>query len=45
LPARYASDEYAKAGVPRYWIVDRDKAETVLMYRLGADGYQPEREA
>jgi Uma2 family endonuclease len=37
-------DEYAKAGVPRYWIVDRDKAETVLMYRLGADGYQPERE-
>jgi len=27
-------DEYAKAGVPRYWIVDRDAAQTVTMWQL-----------
>jgi Uma2 family endonuclease len=37
--------EYAAAGVPRYWIVERDKAETVQMYRLAESGYQPERES
>jgi Uma2 family endonuclease len=36
--------EYSAAGVPRYWIVDRDKSNTVQMYRLSQDGYEPERE-
>jgi Uma2 family endonuclease len=38
--------EYASAGVPRYWIVERDKAETVQMYLLSdsGSGYRPERE-
>ena len=31
-------DEYAKAGIPRYWIVDRDPANTVLMYDLAEAG-------
>ena len=30
--------EYATAGIPRYWTVARDAAQTVTMYRLGADG-------
>jgi Uma2 family endonuclease len=30
--------EYAKAGIPRYWIVDRDPAQTVTQHILGADG-------
>jgi Uma2 family endonuclease len=30
-------DEYADAGIPRYWTVDRDAAQTVTMYEL-ADG-------
>jgi Uma2 family endonuclease len=29
--------EYAAAGIPRYWTVARDKAQTVTLYRLGAD--------
>ncbi|HET8684105.1 MAG TPA: Uma2 family endonuclease [Micromonosporaceae bacterium] len=36
--------EYAAAGVPRYWVVDRDKGNTVQMYQLGSDGYADERE-
>jgi Uma2 family endonuclease len=32
-------DEYAKAGIPRYWIVDRDSANTVTMWELAAGGY------
>lgn len=36
--------EYAAAGVPRYWIVDRDKTNTVQSYRLSNGGYEPERE-
>jgi Uma2 family endonuclease len=36
--------EYAAAGVRRYWIVDRDKTNTVQMYRLADAGYEPERE-
>jgi Uma2 family endonuclease len=36
--------EYAGAGVSRYWIVDRDKANSVDFLQLGADGYAPERE-
>jgi Uma2 family endonuclease len=34
-------DEYARAGIPRYWIVDRDAARTVTMWRLTAEGYVP----
>jgi Uma2 family endonuclease len=30
--------EYAAAGIPRYWVVARDAAQTVTMHRLGADG-------
>ena len=29
--------EYARAGIPRYWVVDRDEAQTVTMYVLGPD--------
>ncbi len=36
--------EYAAAGVPRYWFVERDEANTVQMHHLTADGYQLERE-
>jgi Uma2 family endonuclease len=33
--------EYALAGIPQYWVVDRDSAQTVTLYRLGnADGYE-----
>src|SRR6185436_976403 len=33
--------EYARAGIPRYWVVDRDTANTVTLYRLTAtDGYE-----
>jgi Uma2 family endonuclease len=35
--------EYALAGVPRYWIVDQDAAQTVVLYRLGPDGGYTER--
>jgi Uma2 family endonuclease len=37
-------DEYAAAGVPRYWIVDADKGNSVHMLSLTADGYQLERD-
>jgi Uma2 family endonuclease len=30
--------EHARAGVPQYWIVDRDQANTVTLYRLSATG-------
>jgi Uma2 family endonuclease len=30
--------EYAAAGIPRYWVVERDTAQTVTLYALGADG-------
>lgn len=32
-------DEYAGAGIPRYWTVDRDPAQTVTMYGLEGDIY------
>jgi Uma2 family endonuclease len=32
-------DEYARARIPRYWIVDRDAAETVTMHELSGDTY------
>jgi Uma2 family endonuclease len=31
--------EYALAGIPRYWVVDRDPAQTVTMYELGPETY------
>jgi Uma2 family endonuclease len=33
-------NEYAAAGVPRYWTVDRDPAQTVTMYELAGDSYE-----
>ncbi len=29
--------EYAAAGIPRYWLVERDSAQTVTLHSLGAD--------
>jgi Uma2 family endonuclease len=31
--------EYAAAGIPQYWTVDRDAAHTVTMYRLKSGRY------
>jgi Uma2 family endonuclease len=31
--------EYAGAGIPQYWTVDQDAAQTVTMYRLDGDRY------
>jgi Uma2 family endonuclease len=30
--------EYAAAGIPRYWVVDRDAAMTVTLHQLGRSG-------
>ncbi|MEU8112571.1 Uma2 family endonuclease [Micromonospora sp. NPDC048947] len=30
--------EYASAGIPQYWVVDRDAAQTVTLHRLNGDG-------
>jgi Uma2 family endonuclease len=30
--------EYARAGIERYWVVDRDSANTVTLYRIGHTG-------
>jgi Uma2 family endonuclease len=30
--------EYARAGIQRYWVVDRDVAQTVTLYRIGQTG-------
>jgi len=30
--------EYARAGIPRYWMVDRDAAQTVTQHRLDQNG-------
>jgi Uma2 family endonuclease len=32
--------EYERAGIPRYWIVDRDAAQTVTVFELAGRGYQ-----
>jgi Uma2 family endonuclease len=37
-------DEYAAAGVPRYWIVDLDRGNTVHMLRLEAGAYVADAE-
>jgi Uma2 family endonuclease len=31
--------EYAGAGIPQYWVVEQDPAQTVTMYRLTGDHY------
>lgn len=33
-------EEYAAAGIPRYWIVSSDAGNPVTMLRLGGEGYQ-----
>lgn len=35
--------EYAAAGIPQYWMVDRDNAQTVTLHRLGPDDTYVER--
>ncbi|SCE87115.1 Endonuclease, Uma2 family (restriction endonuclease fold) [Micromonospora viridifaciens] len=35
--------EYASAGIPRYWVVDRDGAQTVTLHELAGDGRYAER--
>ncbi|GAB3812625.1 Uma2 family endonuclease [Micromonospora zhanjiangensis] len=35
--------EYASAGIPRYWVVDRDGAQTVTLYELAGQGGYAER--
>jgi Uncharacterized protein conserved in cyanobacteria len=35
--------EYAAAGIPQYWVVDRDSAQTVTLHRLGTQGRYEER--
>jgi Uma2 family endonuclease len=35
--------EYAAAGIPQYWIVDRDGAQTATLLRLGAGSAYEER--
>ncbi len=35
--------EYAAAGISQYWVVDRDDAQTVTLYRLASDGTYAER--
>lgn len=32
-------DEYATAGIPQYWVVDQDPAQTVTMHRLDDNHY------
>jgi Uma2 family endonuclease len=30
--------EYSRAGIPRYWVVDRDAAQTVTLYHVDQNG-------
>ncbi|MDW5325661.1 Uma2 family endonuclease [Plantactinospora sp. KLBMP9567] len=32
-------NEYATVGIPQYWVVDQDQAQTVTMHRLDGDHY------
>ncbi|MDG4772863.1 Uma2 family endonuclease [Solwaraspora sp. WMMD792] len=32
-------NEYAAAGIPQYWVVDQDTAQTVTVHRLDGDHY------
>jgi Uma2 family endonuclease len=35
--------EYASAGIPQYWVVDRDAAQTVTLYQLSSEAAYIER--
>ncbi len=35
--------EYARAGIPQYWVVRRDPVQTVVLHRLGPAGGYEER--
>src|SRR5690349_5311783 len=35
--------EFAAAGIPQYWVDDRDTAQTVILYRLGPNDTYVER--
>jgi Uma2 family endonuclease len=35
--------EYAAAGIPQYWVVARDSAQTVTLFGLSGDGGYVER--
>jgi Uma2 family endonuclease len=35
--------EYAAAGIPQYWVVNRDSAQTVTLLRLASNGAYEER--
>ena len=35
--------EYAAAGIPQYWVVDRDSAQTVTLFRLANDDTYEEK--
>ncbi|MER5338466.1 Uma2 family endonuclease [Micromonospora sp. NPDC002717] len=35
--------EYASAGIPQYWVVDRDSGQTVTLHHLGGQGAYEER--
>ena len=35
--------EYALAGIPQYWVVDRDDAQTVILYQLSSAATYSER--
>ncbi|MFV2017989.1 Uma2 family endonuclease [Micromonospora sp. LOL_023] len=32
-------NEYAAAGIPQYWVIDQDTAQSVTMHRLAGDRY------
>ncbi len=34
-------NEYAAAGIPQYWIIDQDVAQTVTLHQLQGDRYAP----
>jgi Uma2 family endonuclease len=34
---------YASASIPQYWVVNRDGAQTVTLYRLSPDSLYKER--
>ncbi|MFC7548963.1 Uma2 family endonuclease [Plantactinospora sp. GCM10030261] len=38
MDAMVKHQEYARAGIPRYWVVDRDAGQTVTMHRLSDAG-------
>ena len=35
--------EYAIAGIPQYWVVDRDDAQPVTLYQLSSEATYAER--